>query len=131
MVQRRTHNLAIATEGTPMAASAISDYIAGLDETLGAVSAALTAHLDTGLPGTVGQLWHGHPVWMNDKTPVAGFKAYPKYVTFMLWRGQAIDDPSGTLSPSGSAEMATLKISTEDGFEGAVLDDWLAKVSAL
>ena len=76
-----------------MAASAISDYIAGLDETLGAVSAALTAHLDTGLPGTVGQLWHGHPVWMRDKTPIAGFKAYPNYVTFMLWRGQAIDDP--------------------------------------
>jgi hypothetical protein len=109
----------------------IDEYIAGLDETLGSIAATLRAHLDTGLPQATGQMWHGHPVWLDGKTPIAGFKAYPNYVTFLLWRGQSIDDESGTLAPSGSGEMGSLKIASENGFSGERLDDWLRQVSEL
>lgn len=68
---------------------------------------------------------------MMGKTPVAGFKANPKYVTFMLWRGQSINDDTETLAPSGSADMATLKIADSDGFDGDALDDWLRQAREL
>ena len=105
--------------------AAIDEYIAGLDAPNNIIAAALRAHLDTGLPDAAGQLWHGHPVWMIDKTPIAGFKAFPKYVTFMLWRGQSINDDTGTLAPSGSGDMATLKIADLDHLDREAIDDWL------
>lgn len=114
-----------------MAASTIDEYIDGLDETMGSVSRSLQAHLDAGLPGTTGLMWHGHPVWMREKTPIAGFKAYPKYVTLMFWRGQSIADESGTLSASGSSEMANVKILSEADIDDTVLDDWLRRLSEL
>lgn len=109
----------------------IEEYIATLGSPNNAIAAALRSHLDTGLPDAVGQLWHGHPVWMMDKTPIAGFKAYPKYVTFMLWRGQSINDDTEALAPSGSGDMATLKISDTESFDGEALDDWLRQAREL
>jgi hypothetical protein len=109
----------------------IDEYIAGLDAPNDVIAAALRAHLDTGLPDAVGQLWHGHPVWMIGKTPVAGFKAFPNHVTFMLWRGQSIDDDTETLVPTGSADMASLTIGDTDGFDGEAVDDWLRQAREL
>lgn len=109
----------------------IDDYIAGLEAPNNIIAEALRAHLDTGLPDAVSQVWHGHPVWMIGNTPIAGFKAYPKYVTLMLWRGQSINDDTETLAPSGSGDMATLKIADTDGFDGEALDDWLRQAREL
>jgi hypothetical protein len=68
---------------------------------------------------------------MIDGKPVAGFKAFPNYVTFMLWRGQSVNDDTDSLAPSGSADMATLKIADTDGFDGEALDDWLRQAREL
>lgn len=106
----------------------IDEYIAELDEPLGAIAASLKAHLDTGLPETNGKVWHDHPVWLSGKEPVAGFKAYANYVTFMLWRGQDIDE---ALAPTGSGRMGTLKITNTDGFDGLDLDTWISKAAEL
>lgn len=111
--------------------STIDEYIATLDAPNDVIAEALKAHLDTGLPEAVGRLWRGHPVWMIGKHPVAGFKAYPTHVTFMLWRGQSVNDDTETLEASGSADMATLKIANTDGFDGEVLDDWLRQAREL
>jgi hypothetical protein len=109
----------------------IDEYIAGLDAPNDVIAEALRAHLDTGLPEADSKVWHGHPVWMIGNQPVAGFKAYPNYVTFMLWRGQSVNDDTETLQASGSAEMATLKIADTDGFDGEALDDWLRQAREL
>jgi hypothetical protein len=109
----------------------IDEYIAGLTAPNDVIAKALRVHLDTGLPEAVSKVWHGHPVWMIADQPIAGFKAYPNYVTFMLWRGQSVNDDTETLKPSGSADMATLKIADTDGFDGEALDDWLRQAREL
>jgi hypothetical protein len=113
-----------------MAAATIEEYITGLDEPLTAVAVTLKEHLDATLSGSTGQMWHGHPVWMSDGNPIAGFKAYPDYVTFMLWRGQEIDT-AGTLSPAGSGSMSTLKVSKAAELHGPDLRRWLSQAANL
>lgn len=114
-----------------MPVATIDEYISRLDVPNREIAAALRAHIDVALPEAEGRMWHGHPVWLKGKTPVAGFKAYPTQVTFMLWRGREIADPTGTLAPSGSGQMSTLKIADTDGFDGSDLDGWLRQADAL
>jgi len=114
-----------------MAAQTIDEYIAGLNEPLASVAITLREHIDAALPHATGRMWHGHPVWLDEATPIAGFKAYPSYVTFMLWRGQEIDDDSGTLSPAGSATMATLKVDNPAKLMGPRLTAWLKSAGEL
>ncbi|MET0989355.1 MAG: hypothetical protein ABWY54_01780, partial [Glaciihabitans sp.] len=70
---------------SPLVRESIDEYIAELAEPLAAVAVTLRDHIDSSLSETEGRIWHGHPVWMIGSKPVAGFKAYPRYVTFMLW----------------------------------------------
>ena len=114
-----------------MASTPVSTYVAGLAEPLSQVGERLVEILDEGLPGCEGRMWHGHPVWMDGTTPVAGFKAYSSYVTLMLWQGQRIDDPTGQLAPAGSAQMASTKIATVDDVEPDTVLGWLRAVGAL
>jgi hypothetical protein len=114
-----------------MAETTIDGYISGLDEQLRAVAITLRDHIDSSLTSTGGRIWHGHPVWMIGSKPVAGFKAYPAYVTFMLWRGQEIDDDTGSLQPSGKGSMATLKVSHAAEVHGPALRHWLERASEL
>ena len=89
-----------------MASTPVTTYVSGLAEPLRDVATRLVELLDAGLDGRDGVMWHGHPVWMDGKTPVAGFKAFPKYVTVLLWQGQRIDDPTGgTSEPSAATRL--------------------------
>jgi hypothetical protein len=110
------------------ATATVDDYIESLDEPLSSVARTLRDHMDANLAGAQGQIWHGHPVWLSGKTPLAGFKAYPKYVTLLLWRGQ---DISEELAPAGSDRMATLKISNPAELHGPTLRHWLNEASKL
>lgn len=109
--------------------TSISDYNNTFDGPLQEIGSRLAAVLDTELPHTLATLWHGHPVWKDGATPVAGFKTFPKHVTFMIWQGQTIDDPSGLLSPSGSAAMASVKFATPAEIDDAVIAGWLAQLT--
>nr|WP_255454257.1 DUF1801 domain-containing protein [Cryobacterium gelidum] len=86
---------------------------------------------DLGLPKTSTELWHGHPVWLENDLPVVGFKAYPNFVTVLFWRGQAITDDSGKLNASGSAEMSEFKLKSVDDFNSDLFDGWLQQVREL
>nr|WP_255575365.1 DUF1801 domain-containing protein [Cryobacterium sp. TMT1-66-1] len=86
---------------------------------------------DLALPETSTELWHGHPVWLDDELPVAGFKAYPAFVTVLFWRGQAITDDSGKLNASGSAEMSEYKLRGVDDFDSDLFNGWLQQLREL
>lgn len=118
------------TVPTP-APSTIADYVAKPTGPLADVVTALRAKLDIGLPETSTEMWHGHPVWMDDGVPVAGFKAYPTFVTVLFWRGQAISDDSGKLNASGSAEMAEFKLRTVEDIDETLFDGWIEQVREL
>lgn len=103
----------------------IDDYIASLSETLEPIGSQLAEILDNGLPGAEGVIWHGHPVWMVDGSPIAAFKAHSTHVTFMIWSGQLLTDRSGRLEPAGSATMANLKIRSAEDIDEPLFTNWL------
>jgi len=113
------------------APTSIDDYVAGHADPIGSIAATLRAKFDAGLPQTSAQLWHGHPVWLQDGIPVAGFKAYASFVTVLFWRGQRVTDASGKLDASGAKEMGSVKLRTADDVDANLFDDWLRQVSAL
>lgn len=103
----------------------IDDYLTTLSETLEPIGKQLTGILDSGLPGANGVIWHGHPVWMLRKVPVAGFKAHASHITFMIWRGQEITDRSERLEAAGSSTMANLKVRSGDDIDEPLFVNWL------
>jgi hypothetical protein len=75
-------------------------------------------------------LWHGHPVWMNGSDPIAGFKAFPRWVTLLLWHPSKISDPADLLKPSGGAgSLLALKLPDEHSLDVAQLDRWISQLA--
>jgi hypothetical protein len=108
----------------------IDEYLDGVPAPLRPVGDQLRALLDAGLARATGQVWHGHPVWMVGKTPVAGFKAYSSYVTLMIWPGARVDDPSGRLEV-GSRDMASVKLRSADEIDPELFAGWFKQADAL
>lgn len=103
----------------------IDDYLTTLTEALEPIGKELVGILDSGLPGTHGVIWHGHPVWMLGKVPVAAFKAHASHITFMIWKGQELTDRSKRLESAGSSTMANLKINSIDDIDEPLFINWL------
>jgi hypothetical protein len=95
----------------------VDEYLTALPESLRPVGDALCGLLDTTLAHATGRMWHGHPVWMVGKTPVAGFKAYRRYVTFMVWRGPRVGE--------------SVKVGSVGEVELVAFTTWLAEAEPL
>jgi hypothetical protein len=119
-----------AEQRGPKVADTIDEYIGALDEGLKEAAAKARRVIDAGLPEAESRLWHGHPVWFMDGEPVALLKAYSKYVTFGLWKGQQITDPSGKLE-AGSRQMASVKLASEQYVDEQLFTDWLRQAREL
>ncbi|GAA2996761.1 DUF1801 domain-containing protein [Actinokineospora diospyrosa] len=111
----------------------VAEYNATLPAHLQEIADELAALIETVVPGT-GALWHGHPVWSlgaaPGKQPVCLVKAYTKYVTFGLWRGQEVTDPSGRLV-AGAQGMASVKIAALAEVDEELFTGWLHQVREL
>jgi hypothetical protein len=104
-----------------MPAPTIDAYTAALPAPLREIATALRGLIDGELgPGTV---WHGHPIWKNGMAPVAGFKAYSAYVTFMIWHAESLTGLSHAANGIGS-----IKIRTADEIDHAAITAWLRAV---
>ncbi|MFF0184664.1 DUF1801 domain-containing protein [Streptomyces sp. NPDC005244] len=111
-----------------MTSSEITSYLDNLDGPLHEIAAKIRPVIDRALPAASGALWHGHPTWsLGDRpgrTPVCLLKACTTYVTFGLWRGQDVADPSGRLV-AGSRRMASVKLSRADEVDPTLFTEWL------
>jgi hypothetical protein len=94
------------------------------------VAERLAERLERGLPDAEGRIWHGHPVWMDGANPVAGYKAFPKWVTVLFWKGQLFTGSAG-LTPSGSGQLASVKVTALAELDTLPLDDWVARAAEL
>lgn len=108
----------------------IDAYLDTLPEPLREIGRTLRPVIDAGLPEAEGVVWHGHPVWKIGTTPVALLKAYTSYVTFGLFRGQLLADPSGRLEP-GTREMASVKLRTVEEIDQSLFTGWLRQAQEL
>ncbi|MFF3407009.1 DUF1801 domain-containing protein [Streptomyces sp. NPDC002742] len=117
-----------------MNSSDITSYLNDLDGPLRDVGERTRSVIDSALPDGSGALWHGHPTWsLGDKpgqTPICLLKAYKSYVTFGLWRGQEVADPSGRLV-AGARHMASVKLSRSADVDPALFSEWLRLAVAL
>jgi hypothetical protein len=111
----------------------VDEYVASLDGPFRDVAAKMVSLIDAAMPDAPGAMWQGHPVWSAGekpgKQPVALIKAYPKYVTFGLWKGREVDDPDGRIDTSGS--MASVKLASVDDIDEALFTGWLKQARAL
>ncbi|WP_456826342.1 hypothetical protein [Cellulomonas sp. P5_E12] len=107
----------------------IDDYIAGLPADQVAIATTLRARLDAGLPGAEGRVWHGHPVWMRGDDPVAGFKAFPRWVTLLLWHGTEVTASTDALTASGDGSRWSLKIASPADLDEAAVDGWIGQLA--
>ncbi|MET9900002.1 MULTISPECIES: DUF1801 domain-containing protein [unclassified Streptomyces] len=117
-----------------MNASDITSYLNGLDGPLRDIGEKIRPVIDSALPDGSGALWHGHPTWSlgakPGQTPICLLKGYTSYVTFGLWRGQEVADPSGRLV-AGARQMASVKLSRTDEVDPVLFGEWLRRAVAL
>lgn len=117
-----------------MTSADITAYLNRLDGTLRDIGEGAGRLIDSVLPDGSGALWHGHPTWsLGDKpgrTPVCLLKAHTSYVTFGLWRGQDLTDPSGRLI-AGARRMASVKLGRADEIDPDLFSAWLRHAVAL
>jgi hypothetical protein len=106
----------------------VDDYIDALPEPLRGAAERAREVIDGELGD--GVIWHGQPVWMITKTPVALLKAYTTYVTFGLFQGQLVADPSGRLAPA-ARQMATVRLRAAADVDAALFACWLREAVAL
>ncbi|MEU8002470.1 DUF1801 domain-containing protein [Catellatospora sp. NPDC049111] len=114
--------------------TSITDYLTGLDAALREVGEQARPVIDGALPDAGSAMWHGHPVWglgeNPGRRPICLLKAYTSYVTFGLWRGQEITDPSGRLE-AGARQMASVKLRSAADIDPVLFADWLRQARAL
>ncbi|MBO0686815.1 MAG: DUF1801 domain-containing protein [Candidatus Dormibacteraeota bacterium] len=110
----------------------VDEYLTSLAEPLREVGESMCSVIDTVLPDA-GALWHGCPVWSlgsaPGKSPVCLIKAYPSYLSFGLWRGREISDPSGRMDTTGG--MAHVKLRTAADVDADLFSDWLRQARDL
>lgn len=112
----------------------VTDHLAALDDPLRETADQLRAVIEAALPEAAGAMWHGHPVWgLGDRPgaqPICLLKPYASYVTFGLWRGQDVPDPSGRLV-AGARRMASVKLRTAADIDPALFTGWLRRAYEL
>ncbi|NKZ03525.1 DUF1801 domain-containing protein [Actinomadura latina] len=112
----------------------VREYMADVPAGLRDVAEKALAVVDAALPGVEVALWHAQPTWsLGEKAgqkPVCFIKAYAKYVTFGLWRGQEIEDASGRLEAM-SRQMAGVKLSGLEDVDEELFAGWVRRARAL
>jgi hypothetical protein len=110
--------------------STVDEYLGGLPAEQANIASILRIHLTAGLPDAQEELWHGHPVWMIGRDAIAGFKAFPRWVTLLLWHPAKISDPNRLLTPSGGAgSLLALKLVGTESVDSAQLDRWISQLA--
>ncbi|MEJ7839887.1 MAG: DUF1801 domain-containing protein [Thermomicrobiales bacterium] len=111
----------------------VEEYYGSLESPLRKVAEKLGTVIDSAIPDCKHAMWHGSPVWSfgpaPGKQPVALIKAYPKYVTFGLWRGRDVDDPKQKIDTKGS--MAGVKYASVEEVDSVQLTIWLQQARDL
>ena len=109
----------------------VEEYLSAQPQPLCDIGLAVAALATEELPGTEASLWHGHPTWRDGKAPVCLVKAYTRHVTFALWRGSQVADPSGRLVASGAQQMAAVKLRAVADVDPEVFRGWLRQARTL
>lgn len=109
----------------------VAEYISAQPQPVCDIGHVVAGIVDEELPDATASLWHGHPTWRHGRAPVAQVKAYTRHVTLGVWRGAAVEDPSGRLVAGGGEQMASVKLRTLDDVDPELFAGWLRQAAEL
>lgn len=101
----------------------IEGYHAGLPADERVICAALRSEIAAALPGAVGKVWHGHPVWFLDGNPVVGYSRLKGGIRLLFWSGQDFAEPG--LQPEGKFKAAEARFASLADIDPDALRGWL------
>ncbi|MBX3373084.1 MAG: DUF1801 domain-containing protein [Phycisphaeraceae bacterium] len=85
----------------------------------------LARGIDRVLPEAENRIWHAHPVWFLDGSPVVGYSRLKNCIRPLFWSGQSFDEEGlrreGSFNAAEARYTAAAQISTQD------LQRWLTK----
>ncbi len=94
-----------------------------------AICERLAHHIERGLPGAEGKVWHGHPVWFLDGNPIVGYSRLKDGVRLLFWSGQSFGEEG--LRPQGTFKAAEVRYTAVDQVDAEELGRWLRKAAEI
>ena len=85
----------------------------------------LARQIDQVLPEAENKIWHAHPVWFLDGSPVVGYSKLKESVRLLFWSGQSFKEEG--LKKEGSFKAAEVRYTAADQVNRQNLKRWLAK----
>ena len=107
----------------------IVDYNAAQPPVARAICDALAAEIERGLPGAMGKVWHGGPVWFLEGNPIVGYWVRKDSVRLLFWSGQSFDEPE--FEPEGKFKAAQVRYQSAADVKVTRLAGWLRKAKKL
>ena len=90
-----------------------------------AICDLLAREIDRALPEAENKIWHRHPVWFLDGSPVAGYSKLKSCIRLLFWSGQSFEEPG--LQDEGSFKAAEARYTDAAQVEVEALQRWLGK----
>lgn len=114
-----------------MAVATIEEYLTNVRPPVRPIAQMLRTLIESEFPDTPSRMYQGIPVWSFNGKPSIGIKANTNDVALLLFAGQRIVDPTGSLTPSGSFEMASVKLRTTEDVDETVIRGWVRQARAV
>ena len=85
----------------------------------------LAEEISNNLPEAENKIWHAHPVWFLEGTPVVVYSKLKDSVRLMFWSGQSFDEDA--LQKEGNFKAAEVRYTSADQVNIKDLKRWLKK----
>ena len=85
----------------------------------------LGEEISNNLPKAENKIWHAHPVWFLEGTPVVVYSKLKDSVRLMFWSGQSFDEDA--LQKEGNFKAAEVRYTSADQVNVKDLKRWLKK----
>ena len=85
----------------------------------------LAEEISNNLPEAENKIWHAHPVWFLEGTPVVVYSKLKDSVRLMFWSGQSFDEDA--LQKEGNFKAAEIRYTSVDQVNIKDLKRWLKK----
>ena len=85
----------------------------------------LAEEISNNLPEAENKIWHAHPVWFLEGTPVVVYSKLKDSVRLMFWSGQSFDEDA--LQKEGNFKAAEVRYTSADQVNIKYLKRWLKK----
>lgn len=86
----------------------------------------LAKEIDSNLPKAENKIWHAHPVWFLEGSPIVGYSKVKAGIRLMFWSGVSFEEEN--LQPgSGKFKDASITFISKEEINTKDLKRWLKK----